>query len=117
MNKAVENNFKFVGEDITNKKNKKKKKPKMEEDGIGGEVEIKYGFCKVELFQEYENIFHMSLVDSDHGKINLNIDKQSKEEYLKIENDLINNVFKNVYFVKFKTKEEALEAIKALHLN
>ena len=106
MNKAVENNFKIGGEDISNKKNKKKKKPKMEEDSIGDEVEIKYGFCKVELFQEYENIFHMSLVDSEHGKINLNIDKQSKDDYFKIENDLINNVFKNVYFVKFKTKKE-----------
>ena len=37
----------------------------MEEDSIGDEVEIKYGFCKMELFQEYENIFHMSLVDSE----------------------------------------------------
>ena len=45
---------------------------------------------------------NLSLVESEHGKINLNVDKQSKEDYLKNENDLINNVFKNVFAIQIK---------------
>ena len=42
----------------------------------------------------------MSLVEADYGKIILDTNKQSKEEYLKNENYLINNIFGNVYEIK-----------------
>ena len=74
----------------------------MEEDNISNSGNIKYGFCCMKLFDKFENVFHMSLVDNDYGKINLNINQQSKEDYLKNENDLVNNVYKNVFVAKFK---------------
>ena len=102
MNKAMENNYLVNNNDISKSKNKKKKKPKMEEDNISNCGNIKYGFCCMNLFDKFENVFHMSLVDNDYGKINLNINQQSKEDYLKNENDLVNNVYKNVFVAKFK---------------
>ena len=45
----------------------------------------------------------MSLVESNLGKIILNTNHQSKEEYLENENYLINNIFKNVYIIRIKT--------------
>ena len=45
----------------------------------------------------------MSLVESEYGKIILDTNKQSKEEYLKNENYLINNIFRYVYVIKIKT--------------
>ena len=44
----------------------------------------------------------MSLVEADYGKIILDTNKQSKGEYLKNENYLINNIFSNVYMIKIK---------------
>ena len=102
MNKALENNYVINNSDLS--KIKSKKKPKIEENSINDfeNKNIKYGYCNLEVFDKYENIFQMSLVESEHGKINLNVDKQSKEDYLKNENDLINNVFKNVFVIKIK---------------
>ena len=104
MNKALENNYVINNSDLSKIKSKKKKKPKIEENSINDfeNKNIKYGYCNLEVFDKYENIFQMSLVESEHGKINLNVDKQSKEDYLKNENDLINNVFKNVFIIKIK---------------
>ena len=104
MNKALENNYLVNDSDNNKTKNKKKKKPKIDEDNISEDKNknIKYGFVCFELFEKFENIFHMSLVENDYGKIILDINQQSKEEYLKKENDLINNIFKNVFVVKFK---------------
>ena len=45
----------------------------------------------------------MSLVESEYGKIILDTNKQSIEEYLNNENYLINNIFRNVYLIKIKT--------------
>ena len=102
MNKAMENNYLVNNNDISKSTNKKKKKLKMEDDNISNIGNIKYGFCCMNLFDKFENVFHMSLVDHNYGKINLNINQQSKEDYLKNENDLINNVYKNVFVAKFK---------------
>jgi hypothetical protein len=109
MNKAVENNYLVNNNDISKSKNKKKKKPKMEEDNISNCGNIKYGFCCMKLFDKFENVFHMSLVDNDYGKINLNINQQNKEDYLKNENDLVNNVFKNVFVAKFKNNFDLID--------
>ena len=109
MNKAMENNYLVNNNDISKSKNKKKKKPKMEEDNISNSGNIKYGFCCMKLFDKFENVFHMSLVDNDYGKINLNINQQSKEDYLKNENDLINNVYKNVFVAKFKNNSDLID--------
>lgn len=110
MNKALENHYIINNSDISKTTSKKKKKPKIEENSINdsNSNNIKYGFCCLELFEKYENIFQMSLVESVHGKINLNINKQSKEDYLKNEKNLIENIFKNVFVVKIKNnlKEE-----------
>jgi len=107
MNKALENNYVVNNPEIDKKNNKKKKKPKFEEDSISENNNInnsiKYGFCRLELFDKYQNIAQMSLVEVDYGKIILDINKQSKEEYLKNENYLINNIFRNVYVIKIKT--------------
>ena len=109
MNKALENNYLVNNPDIDKSKNKKKKKPKFDEDSISENsnnnisISIKYGFCCLELFDKYQNIAQMSLVESEYGKIILDTNKQSKEEYLKNENFLINNIFRNVYLIKIKT--------------
>ena len=104
MNKALENKYIINSNDTSKSNNKKKKKPKFEENSINSNSSIKYGFCSLKLFETFENIFQMSLVDNEHGKINLNTNLQTKEDYLKNENDLINNIFKNVFAIKFKTK-------------
>jgi hypothetical protein len=106
MNKALENNYIVNNPEINKSNNKKKKKPKFEEDSISENNfnnNIKYGFCRLELFDKYQNIVQMSLVESDYGKVILDTDKQNKEEYLKNENYLINNIFKNVYIIRIKT--------------
>ena len=104
MNKALENKYIINNNDISKSTNKKKKKPKIEENTINDKCNIKYGFCSLKLFEAFENIFQMSLVENEHGKINLNINIHSKEDYLKKENDLVDNIFKNVFVIKFKTK-------------
>ena len=80
----------------------------MEDDNISNIGNIKYGFCCMNLFDKFENVFHMSLVDNDYGKINLNINQQSKEDYLKNENDLIDIVYKNVFVAKFKNNNDLI---------
>ena len=109
MNKAMENNYLVNNNDISKSKNKKKKKLKMEDDNISNIGNIKYGFCCMNLFDKFENVFHMSLVDNDYGKINLNINQQSKEDYLNNENDLVNNVYKNVFVAKFKNNLDLID--------
>ena len=103
MNKAMENNYLINNNDISKTSNKKKKKPKIEEDSINNIINIKYGFICLNLFDKFKNVFHMSLIENDYGKIYLNINQQSKEDYLKNENNLINNIFKNVFVAKFKS--------------
>ena len=100
MNKAVENNYLVNNKE---KNNKKKKKPKIEEENFNND-NIKYGYCNLKIFDKYENIYHMSLVENEFGKIKLNTDMESKEEYLKNENYLVNNLFKNVFVVKIKNE-------------
>ena len=50
----------------------------------------------------------MSLVETKNGIIEWNVGKhgQSNEEFIKGENELINNTFKNVFFVKFKVPKD-----------
>ena len=109
MNKALENNYIVNNPDVDKSKNKKKKKPKFDEDSISENsnnnisISIKYGFCCLELFDKYQNIAQMSLVESDYGKIIMDTNKQSKEEDSKNENYLINNIFRYVYVIKIKT--------------
>ena len=100
MNKALENNYLVNNKE---KNNKKKKKPKIEEENFNND-NIKYGYCNLKIFDKYENIYHMSLVENEFGKIKLNTDMESKEEYLKNENYLVNNLFKNVFVVKIKNE-------------
>ena len=105
MNKALENNYVVNNPEIDKKNNKKKKKPKFEEDSISenNNNSIKYGFCRLELFDKYQNIAQISLVEADYGKVIFDTNKQSKGEYLKNENYLINYIFRNVYAIKIKT--------------
>ena len=105
MNKAMENNYLVNSSDLSKISNKKKKKPKIEEDSISinNNNNIKYGFCCLDLFDKFKNVFHMSLLENDFGKIYLDNNQQSKEGYLKNENDLIDNIFKNVFVAKFKS--------------
>ena len=69
MNKALENNYVINNSDLSKIKSKKKKKPKIEENSINDfeNKNIKYGYCNLEVFDKYENIFQMSLVESEFG--------------------------------------------------
>ena len=103
MNKALENNY-FI--DNKNKDtNKKKKKSKKDETNTNININIKYGFCNLNLFEQFKNISFISLIELDFGKVIWDIDKQTKEEYYLTEKNLINN-HKNVFMVKFQWNEE-----------
>ena len=102
LNKALQNGF-----EITN--------INKQYSGIGEknldlkeEIKIIYGFTDKKIFNKYENKTFMSLVENNNGIIKWNVGKegQSKEEYIKGENELINDTFKFVYIVKFKESED-----------
>ena len=103
MNKALENNY--ITENSNNNDNKKKKKSKNDKNESNNSninISIKYGFCNLSLFEIFENITLMSLVESNYGKVIWDTDKQIKEDYLNGENILIKEKFKTVFMVKFK---------------
>ena len=102
LNKALENGF-----EITNV-NKQNLGIGDENLGEKDEVIIKYGFTDKKIFEEYANKTFMSLVECENGIINWNVedDEKSKEEYLRGENELIKDTFKNVFWVKFKIPED-----------
>ena len=99
MNKALENNYTIEKKNNENKKKKKGKNEEKEQNNIN--IMIKYGFCNLELFDQFKNISFISLVGPIFGKIYWDIDLHGKEEYYKMENNLINS-FKNVFTIKFK---------------
>jgi hypothetical protein len=102
LNKALENGF-----EITNV-NKQSLGIADQNLGEKDEIIIKYGFTDKNIFEEYANKTFMSLVECENGIINWKVgdEGQSQEEYLKGENELINDTFKNVFWVKFKTPED-----------
>jgi hypothetical protein len=102
LNKALENGF-----EITNV-NKQNLGIGDENLGEKDEIIIKYGFTDKKIFEEYANKTFMSLVECENGIINWNVedDEKSKEEYLRGENELIKDTFKNVFWVKFKIPED-----------
>ena len=103
LNKALENEF-----EITNI-NKQSMGIAGQNLGEKEEVVIKYGFIDKNLFEQYVNKTFMSLVECESGIINWNVgaNGQKKEEYIKGENELIDNFFKNVFMVKFKIPEDS----------
>ena len=103
LNKAMENEF-----EITNI-NKQSMGIAGQNLGEKEEVVIKYGFIDKNLFEQYVNKTFMSLVECESGIINWNVgaNGQKKEEYIRGENELIDNFFKNVFMVKFKIPEDS----------
>ena len=102
LNKALENGFEITN---VNKQNLGIGDQNLEEKD---EIIIKYGFTDKKIFEEYANKTFMSLVECENGIINWNVedDEKSKEEYLRGENELIKDTFKNVFWVKFKIPED-----------
>ena len=102
LNKALENGFEITN---INKQN----------SGIGDldigkkdEIIIKYGFADKNIFAKYVNKTYMSLVECDNGIIKWDVGNngQSENDFIKGENELINDTFKYVYLVKFKIPED-----------
>ena len=103
LNKALENDFETA--------NIGKQNMAIGDKNLGvgkDEIKIKYGFTDKKIFRDYTNKTFMSLVESDNGIINWNIGKegQTEEEYNKGEKELINDLFKNVFLVKFKIPDD-----------
>ena len=104
LNKALENNF-----EITNINKQSMGIASQNLDKEKEEVKIIYGFTNKNIFEQYANKTFMSLVESDNGIILWNVGKngQSKDEFIKGENELINDTFKNVFMVKFKIPNDS----------
>ena len=104
LNKALENNF-----EITNINKQSMGIASQNLDKEKEEVKIIYGFTNKNIFEQYANKTFMSLVESDNGIILWNVgnDGQSKNEFIKGENELINDTFKNVFMVKFKMSNDS----------
>ena len=104
LNKALENNF-----EITNINKQSMGIASQNLDKEKEEVKIIYGFTNKSIFEQYANKTFMSLVESDNGIILWNVgnDGQSKNEFIKGENELINDTFKNVFMVKFKMSNDS----------
>ena len=103
MCKAFENNFETEN-----------KKPVIHMVGnkniaVEKEIEIKFGFVNLDVFNKYINISLMSIVDSDYAKINWDTNFESEEKFLENENKLINETFISVFHVKFN--EESFDHI------
>ena len=104
MNKALENNYIIDKKNCKNNDgNKKKKKSKIENQN--NIINIKYGFCNLNLFEDFKNESYISLIETQYGKVFWDVIKQSREEYIDSENSLI-NYFKNYFMVKFKWSPE-----------
>jgi hypothetical protein len=101
MNKALENNYIIDNKNKNNTENnnKKKKKQKNENNNnnLTNNVNIKYGFCNLSLFEQFENVSYISLIESDNGKVIWDTSKQNKDDYCTVEKNIINN-FKNIFF-------------------
>ena len=102
LNKALENGFETT--------NVNKQQLGIGEQNLGekDEIKIKYGFTDKNIFEQFVNKTFMSLVDCQNGIINWNVGEngQSQEEFIRGENELINDTFKNVFMVKFKIPED-----------
>ena len=103
LNKALQNGF-----EITNINKQNLGIGVTDLDDKKDEITIKYGFTDKNIFEQYSNKTFMSLVESKNGIIEWNVGKngQSNEEFIKGENELINNTFKNVFFVKFEIPKD-----------
>ena len=99
MCKAFENNFEI--------ENQKAITHKVGNKNIAEEkqIEIKFGFVNLDVFNKYLNISLMSIVDSDYAKINWDTDFENEEKFLENENKLINETFISVFHVKFNKEK------------
>ena len=104
LNKALENKF-----EITNINKQSMGIASQNLDKEKEEVKIIYGFTDKNIFEQYSNKTFMSLVESDNSIILWNVGNagQSKDEFIKGENELINYTFKNVFIVKFKIPDDS----------
>ena len=112
MNKALENNY--ITENSNNNDNKKKKRPKNDKNtnnNNNSKINIKYGFCNLNLFELFENLSVISLIESNYGKVFWDTDKQNKKDYLSGENNLIKEKFRTVFMVKFQWSPDNSHAI------
>ena len=102
LNKALENGFEIT--------NVNKQYMGIGEENLGekDEIKIKHGFTDKNIFEKYANKTFMSLVESENGIIEWNVGEngQSFDEFIKGENELINDTFRNVFMVKFKIPED-----------
>ena len=64
-------------------------------------IEIKYGFVNLNVFNNYLNCSIMSIVNSNYAKINWDIEKEDKNQFLENENKLIEETFVSVFHVNF----------------
>ena len=101
MNKALENNYTIKNKNNETNNKKKKKAKNEEKNQNNNDIIIKYGFCNLDLFEQFKNISFISLVSPIYGKVIWDIDMQSKEEYNKMENNFINSL-KNIFIIRFK---------------
>ena len=103
LNKALENGF-----EITNINKQNLGIGENDLDEKKDEIKIKYGFTDKNIFEQYCNKTFMSLVESKNGIIEWNVGEngQTYEEFINGENELINNTFKNVFFVKFERPKD-----------
>jgi hypothetical protein len=104
LNKALENKF-----EITNVSKQSMGIASQNLDKEKEEIKIKYGFTDKNIFEQYSNKTFMSLVESDNGIILWNVGNngQSKDEFIRGENELISDTFKNVFMVKFKIPDDS----------
>ena len=102
LNKALENQFETINVSQSRLGVGDKSLEKKDE------IIIKHGFADPDLFNEYINMTFTSLVDFDNGIVKWNVGEngQKENEYLEGEKELIEDSFKNVFFVKFKVPED-----------